>query len=208
MVEFSNVVTSVLELRNILGEPSDRVLRKEIAFLDGHCAAFIQKASFVLVASADRRGQMDVSPKGDPPGFVHILDNRTLAIPDRPGNRRIDTFRNVLKNPQVGLLFLVPGKQETLRVAGRASIVRDRALLEAMHVDGKVPALALVVHVEQVMFHCGKCVIRSGLWSTERWPDPSGLPTLAEAMVLQGGLEESVTEMQALIERDAVIRLY
>lgn len=151
---------------------------------------------------------MDVSPKGDPPGFVRVLDDRTLAIPDRPGNRRIDTFRNVLENPQVGLLFLVPGKPETLRVAGSASIVRDLALLDAMSVEGKAPEFALVVRVQRVMFHCGKCIIRSGLWSQDRWPDASGLPTLAEAMVLQGALDESVEEMHALIENDAVSRLY
>lgn len=208
MVEFSNVVTSITELRSVLGQPSHRVLRKKISLLDGHCEAFIGKAAFVLVASADRRGRMDLSPKGDPPGFVRVLDNRTLAIPDRPGNRRIDTFRNVLENPQVGLLFLVPGKHETLRVAGRASIVRDAALLASMGVEGKVPEFALVVHVEQAMFHCGKCIIRSGLWSAERWPDPAGLPTLAEAMVDQGGLDESVAEMRALIEHDAANRLY
>lgn len=208
MVEFSNVVTSVAELRSVLGEPSHRVLRKEISSIDRHCAAFIGRASFVLIASADREGRMDVSPKGDPPGFVRVLDDRTLAIPDRPGNRRIDTFRNVLENPQVGLLFLVPGKPETLRVAGSASIVRDLALLDAMSVEGKAPEFALVVRVQRVMFHCGKCIIRSGLWSQDRWPDASGLPTLAEAMVLQGALDESVEEMHALIENDAVSRLY
>lgn len=208
MLEFSDVVTSLVELRKVLGEPSHRVLRKEVSALDAHCEAFIGKAAFVLIASGDRRGRMDVSPKGDPPGFVRILDSHTLAIPDRPGNRRLDTFRNVLENPQVGLLFLVPGKQETLRVAGNASIVRDRALLDAMCIEGNAPEFALVVRVQRVMFHCGKCVIRSGLWSADRWPDPSGLPTLAEAMVHQGGLDESVTEMQALIERDAVNRLY
>ena len=208
MVEFSNVVTSVAELRSVLGEPSHRVLRKEISSIDRHCAAFIDRASFVLIASADREGRMDVSPKGDPPGFVRVLDDRTLAIPDRPGNRRIDTFRNVLENPQVGLLFLVPGKPETLRVAGSASIVRDLALLDAMSVEGKAPEFALVVRVQRVMFHCGKCIIRSGLWSQDRWPDASGLPTLAEAMVLQGALDESVEEMHALIENDAVSRLY
>ncbi len=208
MREFSDVVTSVAELRGVLGEPSHRVLRKEISSLDDHCGAFIGKSPFVLIASADREGRMDVSPKGDPPGFVHILDDQTLAIPDRPGNRRIDTFRNVLENPHVGIIFLVPGKQETLRIGGRASIVRDARLREQMSFGGKAPEFALVVHVEQVMFHCAKCIVRSGLWTRSAWPDVTGLASLAEVMVHQGRLDESVAEMQALIERDAATRLY
>jgi len=206
--EISDVVTSVAELRNVLGEPSHRVLRKEITSLDVHCRAFIAKSPFVLIASADRDGRMDVSPKGDPPGFVHVLDDQTLAIPDRPGNRRIDTFRNVLENPHVGVVFLVPGKQETLRISGRASIARDAWLREQMKIGGKAPEFVLVVRVGQVMFHCAKCIVRSGLWTASAWPDIGGLPTLAEAMVHQGRLDESVAEMQALIDRDAATRLY
>jgi hypothetical protein len=205
---FADVVTSEEQFRAVIGHPSHRVLKKEISFLDASCRAFIAKSPFVFVASCDAEGRMDISPKGDPSGFVYIIDDRTLAIPDRPGNRRADTFQNLLQNPHVGLLFLIPGKSETLRVSGRAIIVRDSALLERMTVDGKIPGLALVVTVEQAFLHCPKCMIRSALWDQKSWPDESGLPTLAESMVVAGKLEETVEEMQALIDKDARTRLY
>jgi uncharacterized protein len=205
---FSDVVTAEAQFRAVMGETSIRAARKEIAFLNEHCRAFIARSPFVLVSSSDADGRMDVSPKGDPPGFVRVLDDRTLAIPDRPGNRRADTFSNVLQRDAVGLLFLVPGKRETLRVAGRAIIVRDRALRESMAVSGKLPDFALVVGVEQVMFHCAKCMIRSNLWNTAAWPDPAGLPSMAEALVEAGELDTPVAELNASIERDYTAGLY
>ncbi|HXF61549.1 MAG TPA: MSMEG_1061 family FMN-dependent PPOX-type flavoprotein, partial [Caldilineaceae bacterium] len=141
---FSEVVTSEEQLREIMGYPAQRVIDKVVSSLDEHCRAFIAKSPFLLIGSADARGHMDVSPKGDPPGFVRVLDDKTLAIPDRPGNRRADTFGNILQNPKVALIFLVPGKQETLRVSGTAQIVRDQWLRELMPVRGKTPDLALV----------------------------------------------------------------
>ena len=151
---------------------------------------------------------MDVSPKGDPSGFVHVLDDTTLAIPDRLGNRRADTIRNVLQNPNVGMIFLIPGKEETLRINGTAIIVRDRWLREQMAIDGKLPDQALVITVKEVFFHCAKCVIRSKLWESDQWPDLAGQSSLAQAMVDQAKLSETVAEMQAIIERDARERLY
>jgi PPOX class probable FMN-dependent enzyme len=151
---------------------------------------------------------MDISPKGDPPGFVRVLDDQTLAIPDRPGNRRVDTFRNLLQNPNVALLFLIPGKQETLRVSGTARIVRDLWVREPMAVAGKLPDLALIVNVREVFFHCAKCVIRSRLWDKGAWPDLADLPSLARALVDQAKLEQSPEEVQALLEKDARERLY
>src|SRR4051812_45505578 len=156
-VAFSDPVTTEAQLREVVGAPVPRAVNKEIARLDAHCRTIIARSPFVLIASCDGEGRMDVSPKGDPPGFVKVVDDSTLAIPDRPGNRRADTFSNVLRNPGVGLLFLIPGMVETLRVNGRASIVRDLALREQMAVGGKVPALALIVTVEQAFIHCGKC---------------------------------------------------
>jgi PPOX class probable FMN-dependent enzyme len=205
---YAEVVTSEEQFRAVLGVPSERAARKEIAFLDRHCRAFIARSPFVLISSADADGRMDVSPKGDPPGFVQVLDDRTLAIPDRLGNRRADTFRNLLQRDGVGLLFLVPGKRETLRVSGRAVIVRDRALRESMAVSGKLPDFALVVAVEQVMFHCAKCVIRSNLWNPAAWPELAGLPSMAEALVDAGKLEASVEEVNASIEKDYLSSLY
>src|SRR5688572_10076057 len=147
-MQFAEPITSEAELRAITGLPAPRALEKELTKLDAHCRAIIAKSSFVLISSSDKDGRLDASPKGDPPGFVQVLDDVTLAIPDRPGNRRADTFRNVLQNPRVGLLFLVPGRNETLRVNGRALIVRDRELRERMTVQGKLPELALVIAAE------------------------------------------------------------
>ena len=205
---FADVITTAAQVRDVLGQPSERVLKKEVSALDGHCRAFIAKSPFVLVSSCDAAGNMDVSPKGDPPGFVRVLDDRTLAIPDRPGNRRADTFRNLIENPRVGLLFLIPGKQETLRVAGAALIVRDRWVREPMAVAGKLPDFALVVTVTEAFFHCAKCIIRSKLWDGAAWPDLDGLASLARVIVDQSRLGESVEEVQAAIEQSARERLY
>ena len=207
-LEFSKVIETEAQLRDVIGSPTQRVLKKQIASLDEHCRAFIAKSPFLLISSCDDNGNMDVSPKGDPAGFVRILDDETLAIPDRPGNRRADTFRNLLANPNVGLLFLVPGKQETLRINGTASIVRDQWVHEPMGVGGKLPDLAIIVKVREVFFHCAKCVIRSKLWDSKSWPDLKGLPSLARVMVDQAKLEESLEEMEALIEQSNRERLY
>jgi uncharacterized protein len=205
---FNDVIKTEDQIRAIIGRPNERVIKKEIAHLEVHSRAFIERSPFVLIASSDAEGRLDVSPKGDPAGFVRVLDDRTLVIPDRPGNRRADTLLNILRNPRVGLLFLVPGKQETLRVNGRAKIVRDLAVREPLTVNGKLPDLAIVVSVEQVFLHCAKCVIRSKLWEPQAWPDQSGLASLAQAIVEQAQLSQSVEEVHALIENDKVARLY
>jgi hypothetical protein len=205
---FSDVITSEEQLRAILGLPSHRVLAKHVSSLDRHCRDFIARSPFLLVASADGDGAMDISPKGDPPGFVQVLDDTTLAIPERLGNRKADTFSNLLQNSRVGLLFLIPGKQETLRVSGRATIVRDRWLRDRFVVSDNTPELVLIVAVEEVFFHCTKCMLRSRLWDVSHWPDLSGLPTLARAMVDAGRLTETVEEMQGLIDEDISQRLY
>jgi PPOX class probable FMN-dependent enzyme len=207
-MRFDERITTAEALRAIIGPPLERSMRKEIARLDAHCRALIAASPFVLVASSDAAGRCDVSPKGDVAGFAHVLDDETLALPDRPGNRRADTFSNVLENPHVGLLFLIPGKLETLRVNGRAAIVTAPSLRERMAVAGKAPALALVVEVEQVFIHCGRCMIRSGLWSHALWPDTSALPSQAQCLVDHGRLEESVEQVQAAIEASRRNLLY
>jgi hypothetical protein len=207
-MKFSELVTSEEELRAVLGFPAPRAVNKEISQLDRHCRAIISRSPFVLIASCDAEGRMDVSPKGDPPGFVKVLDDSALAIPDRPGNRRADTFANVLRNPRVGLLFLIPGKLETLRVNGRASIVRDSALREQMGVAGKIPELALVVTVEQAFIHCAKCMIRSHLWEREHWPDLAGLPSQARCLLDHAKLSESLEEVEASVQRTRRTMLY
>jgi uncharacterized protein len=159
--DLREIIATEDELVGVLGAANPRALAKSIDVLDDICLAFIAKSPFLLIASSDRAGRVDVSPKGDPPGFVHPLDRRTLAIPARPGNRRADTFRNVLQNPRVGLIFIIPGKGETLRVSGTARIARDQWLRERMAVEGRVPSLALVVSVEEAFMHCTKCMVRS-----------------------------------------------
>jgi hypothetical protein len=205
---FSDVISSPEALEAVLGRPNERVAAKVIDSLDILCRRFIACSPFVLVGSSDAAGNIDVSPKGDPPGFVQVLDDKTLAIPERPGNRRADTFRNLLQNPRVGLTFLIPGKRETLRVDGEAMIVRDIELRQRMAIGGQVPELALVVQVRQAFFHCAKCMIRSHLWEPASWPALDGLPTLADAMIAHARLTHTVQEMQGFIDLEEQTRLY
>lgn len=206
--QFSEVITNIEQLREIIGYPSHRVTDIAIPRLDKHCRAFIAKSPLVFVASSDTNGNMDISPKGDPPGFVRILDDNTLAIPDRPGNRRADTFQNILENPQIGLFFLVPGRGETLRMSGTAIIVRDKPLRERMKINNKIPELALVVNIKEAFFHCSKCMLRSKIWQYEQWESTDNLSSLAQTMVDAANLKETVEEMQVLIEQDERENLY
>ena len=179
MAAFDHVVTSEQQLRDILGVPSPRSLLKERPALDSHCAAFIQQSPFVLIATSGEGGRCDVSPKGDAPGFVRVLDEHRLLIPDRPGNKRLDSMRNLLANPHVGLLFFVPGREETLRVNGRAWITQDPQLLDLSVVEDKRPLLAIGVEVQECFLHCAKAFRRAHLWSPETWPSPDVLPSMA-----------------------------
>jgi PPOX class probable FMN-dependent enzyme len=179
MTAFRNTVTTETELRQLVGEPSALALAKELGTLDVHCRAFIARSPFLLLATSSAAGRCDVSPKGDGPGFVQVLDDRHLLIPDRPGNKRLDGMRNLLDNPHAGLIFLIPGVEETLRVNGRAWIVRDADLLASCEVRGKVPGLGIGGEVEEAFIHCAKAFKRSGLWEPERWPDLSGLASSA-----------------------------
>ncbi len=206
--QFSEIITTVEQLREVMGYPSHRVTDIVIPKLDKHCRAFIAKSPLVFIASSDANGNMDISPKGDPPGFVQILDDNTLAIPDRLGNRRADTFQNILENPKVGLFFLVPGKGETLRMSGSAIIVRDAPLRESMAINNKIPDFALVVNIKKAFFHCAKCMLRSKIWQSDNWQSIDDLPSLAQTMVDAANLKESVEEIQALIEQDERFGLY
>ena len=182
---FKQVVTSEAELRALVGEPSERAVLKQLSALDRHCRAFIARSPFMLMGTANAAGVCDVSPKGDVPGFVLALDDKTLLIPDRPGNRRVDSLRNILENPHVGLLFMIPNVEETLRVNGSARIVRDEEILERTAVAGKTPLLAIGVRVEEAFLHCAKAFKRSQLWDTATWPDRSELPSLAQMLMDQ-----------------------
>lgn len=179
MESFEHIVASEQELRQIVGSPASRAVLKERSALDAHCVAFIERSPFVLVATSGDDGRCDVSPKGDIPGFVRVLDEHRLVIPDRPGNRRVDSMRNLIRNPHIGLLFLVPGREETLRVNGRAWITRDPQVLALCVVEERVPVLAIGVEVETCFLHCAKAFRRSRLWSPELWPPPDALPSMA-----------------------------
>ncbi len=204
---FEEFVTSADDISAVMGKPSQRVLLKVSDHVDDFARGFIAKSPFLVIGSL-AEGHVDLSPKGDPAGFVKVLDDKHLAIPDRLGNRRADTFRNVLENPKVGLIFLIPGKPETLRISGEARIVRDQGLRESMAVAGRLPDFAMVVFVERVLMHCAKCMLRSKLWQPEAWPDHAGTPSMAEMMVKSGGLEFTTGEMQAIIDKSQRERLY
>ena len=206
--DFTDTIESFDVVRHVLGEPTDAVKEKVIDTLDDVCRGFIAKSPFMLLASSSRDGQVTVSPKGDPAGFVHVLDDKRLAIPDRLGNRRADTFQNVLENPQVGLIFLIPGKAETLRIGGEARIVRDAALRESMAVNGRVPNLAIVVYAERIMMHCAKCIRRSRLWQLEAWPDHSDTASIAEAMIKHAKLDMTPEEYEARLRATGMRDLY
>jgi uncharacterized protein len=164
---FGEVIATQSELREIVGPANRWFTSKILNRLDRRCQNFIAASPFVVVGSTDPLGMVDLSPKGDRAGFVKFIDDTTLAIPDRRGNRRVDTFHNVLQNPGVGLVFFVPGQRETLRVAGRALIVRDQNIRSTMLDNGRMPELAMIVIVERAFFHCGKCITRSNLWDYE-----------------------------------------
>jgi uncharacterized protein len=205
---FRDVMTSEDALRALVGTPSDLALKKQIGALDAHCQDFIAHTPFVLVATANAAGQCDVSPKGDAPGFVRVLDDRHLAIPDRPGNKRLDGMRNILSNPHVGLIFLIPGRRETLRVNGRACITRDEALLASMEAQGKRPLLAIGVEVEEVYLHCAKAFIRSALWQPDRWPAIGHLATAAQMFWDAAKPACTVEELAQHIDEGYAKRLY
>jgi len=179
---FKRIVTSRDELREIFKMPSERAVLKERPALDEHDRAFIAASPFLLLATANAAGQCDVSPKGDAPGFVLVLDDRHLVIPDRPGNNRLDGMSNIVENPHVGMIFLVPGREETLRVNGRASIIRDEEILDRAAVMGKRPPVGIGVEVEECYLHCAKAFRRSKLWEPEQWPDRKALPSMARVL--------------------------
>jgi uncharacterized protein len=178
--QFKELIHSKEELRTLIGFPSELVERKMITYLDHNCEEYISKSPFLVISSSDQSGNCDVSPRGDMAGFVKVLNEKYLIIPERPGNKRIDTMRNILANPNVGLLFMIPGLGETLRVNGKACLVRDNELLEQMEVKGRKPLLGIGVEVEECFIHCAKAFKRSGVWDPNSWLDEKSLPSAAK----------------------------
>jgi len=173
-----DVVRSERELREIYARPSERAICKETPTLGDDCRAFIAHSPFLVMGTAGANGTCDVSPKGDAPGFVRVLDDRRLLVPDRLGNNRLDGLRNIVENAHVALIFFIPGREDMLRINGRATIVRDDTLLDRLAVEGKRPRTALLVEVEQCFLHCARAAKRSGLWDPARWPDGSGVRSM------------------------------
>ncbi|KAB2374802.1 pyridoxamine 5'-phosphate oxidase family protein [Actinomadura montaniterrae] len=188
-------ITSAEELRGLLGAPMRRAIDKERVALHAWDREWLARSPFCLIATSDAEGNCDVSPKGDPPGFAHVLDDTTIAIPDRPGNRRADGFLNILSNPHVGLLFMVPRRSETLRINGRARLVREAPFFDDMVVKGHRPSLALVVDIEQIFFHCAKALMRSRMWKPEEWAEDT-LPSHARIVKAVQYTEESLEELE------------
>jgi PPOX class probable FMN-dependent enzyme len=206
---FDEVIVTRERMREIAGgEPSPGVLNKTIDHIDDICRRFIAATPFVMVATKGADDLLDISPKGDPAGFISVLDDKTLAIPDRLGNGRHDTFENLLINPEVSLFLIIPGNGDTLRISGTAMIVRDEALQEGLAINGKKSEFILIVTVSEVCMHCPKCMVRSRFWKPEQWPDRSDVPTLAEAMLAHGNLSISKDRMQKIIDDDGKERLY
>jgi uncharacterized protein len=174
------IIADASTLRGIVGSPTELTLTKMSDRLNSLTRQFIERSPFVCVATADPDGGLDVSPRGDPPGFVRILDERTLLLPERPGNRIADSLTNLVGDPRIALLFLIPGIGDTFRVNGRATIVEDRELLEPSAVDGKVPRLGILVSIEEAYTQCAKALIRSDLWNPERHTERSELPSAGQ----------------------------
>ena len=203
------MITTEAELREIISppDPAGRSVLKERKRLAPVDRQWLAASPFVLIATSDAEGTLDVSPKGDPPGFVHVIDDTTIAIPDRPGNHRADTLLNILRNPHVGLLFLVPGRGDTLRINARAHLVSDAPYFEEMVVKGHRPQLAIVVEIEQVFYHCAKAFMRSSFWKHETWR-PDALPSVAAITKAVIEIPETLEELEEYYGASYAERLY
>ncbi|MGE5147649.1 MAG: pyridoxamine 5'-phosphate oxidase family protein [Candidatus Eiseniibacteriota bacterium] len=194
-------ITTADELRALFDAPSEMVQRKVIKRLDRHCRTLIAACPFVCVSTSNAAGRADISPRGDAPGFVQVIDDATLFVPDRPGNNRIDSMANILENPNVGLYFIIPGMDETLRIYGKAELTRDPALLDRAAVNGRTPKIGIKVAVEGAHLHCGKAFKRSRLWDPAARIDRKTLPSLGQMVRDQLRItEQTVEAVDAAIE--------
>jgi len=200
-------ITSKAELRGLIGEPSSHAAHKTRHRLHDLDRQWLARSPFCVIATADAQGRCDVSPKGDPAGFTHVLDDTTLVIPDRPGNKRMDGWMNVLDNPHVGLNYLLPGRGDTLRINGRARLLRDAPFFDALTVKGHRPRLALLVEVEEIFYHCSKAFLRSDLWKPETW-HPDALPSRARIVKGLEAPDHSLEELEQHYGPQYAERLY
>jgi len=202
---FEHAITEEAELRALYGAPMERALRKDVARLDEMCRRLVAAAPMVLVASYAADGRCDVTPRGGPPGFVTVLDEQRLAIPDATGNRRLDTLTNVVATGRAGLLFLIPGRDTTLRVNGPACVTQEAGLLARLNSVGKPPRTAIVVEAEEAYAHCPKAFVRSRLWDAETWPAPEDLPSAAEVSLAHARNPELTLEEVERQQREALL---
>lgn len=212
-IDTSHFINDEAALREIITYASPRAAVKVIDHIDINCERFIAASPFLVLGTYGPDGLVDLSPKGDPAGFVKVMDEKTLLVPDRLGNGRLDSFGNLLTDPTVSLIFLIPGHNDTLRVGGRGQLTTQPDLLDSLAVKGRAPNVALVVTVEEAYLHCAKCMVRSKMWHPDHWPDTSDVPAMGEVMMAHGkllerGLVGSTEEMQALIDNDAETKLY
>ncbi|MCT8137084.1 pyridoxamine 5'-phosphate oxidase family protein [Anaerobacillus sp. CMMVII] len=175
-----NAITSEEELRELIGSPHELVANKTVTIIDETAKRFIAASPLLFLATSDAAGNCDVSPRGDKPGSIYILNDQQLVIPDRPGNKRLDSILNILANPHVGLLFLIPGFDEVLRVNGKATIIKDEAILKQMSLKGKAPILGIGVDVEECFIHCPKAFKESDIWRSDSWPTDQEIPSMME----------------------------
>jgi uncharacterized protein len=205
----TKVITTADELKEKFGTPSELVKNKVINYLDHHCIDFISRSPFLLLSTSNQNGKCDVSPRGDHAGFVKIIDEKRFLIPERPGNKRMDSFYNILSNPHAGLIFLIPGLEETLRINGKASLVQDEELLEEMAINGKNPLIAIAIEVEECYIHCAKAFKRSGLWQPNSWPPATSLPSAAEILSSHAKTANlTVEEVEERLKESYTKRLY
>jgi PPOX class probable FMN-dependent enzyme len=200
-------ITSETQLREVLGEPLAYVANKDRRCLHEYDKQWLASSPLCLVATSGADGSCDVSPKGDPPGFTLVLDDTTIAIPERRGNRRADGFRNILTNPHVGLVYLIPGRGDTLRINGRARLVREAPFFDQLTVKGHRPLLALIVELEQIFYHCPKAFLRSDLWRPDTW-DPTAVPSKAQIAQRLERPDETLEHLQHYYGPAYATRLY
>jgi PPOX class probable FMN-dependent enzyme len=205
MDPFDGAIQRTEELREFYEPAMERALRKDIARLDEMCRRLIAAAPMLFVASVSADGRIDVTPRGGPPGFVTVLDEKRLAIPDATGNRRLDTLENVVATGRIGLIFVIPGRDTTLRVNGRACVSAHPELLDRLTPVGKRPRTAIVVEAEEVFAHCPKAFVRSRLWDPDTWPDPATLPTSAEVSLAHQRDPQLTLQDVERRERDALL---
>jgi PPOX class probable FMN-dependent enzyme len=203
-----DIVAGENDLRSMFREPAELARGKSLRRLDKHCRNFIAHAPFLCIGTSGPDGHGDVSPRGDAPGFVKVLDDTTLIIPDRPGNNRLDSMANIMHNPNVGLLFMIPGMEETLRVNGRASVVRDAALLGEFEVNRRAPTVAIMIEIDEAFLHCSKALKRARLWDEDAKIDRKTFPPLGQMLKDQMDTSMSAEEAEEKVQHSIKTRLY